>query len=79
MLERGRKFIEEAGLDNIELQSGVVENLPFEDETFDLVSSRYAFHHFPDPKPVISEMARVCKRGGYAIVVDIVVPDDVPA
>lgn len=76
MLERGRKFIEEAGLDNIELQSGVVESLPFEDETFDLVSSRYAFHHFPDPKPVISEMARVCKRGGYAIVVDIVVPDE---
>jgi ubiquinone/menaquinone biosynthesis C-methylase UbiE len=76
MIERGRQFVRQAGMDNIEFQKGVVEALPFEDEAFDVVSSRYAFHHFADARPVISEMARVCKTGGHVIVVDIVVPDE---
>ncbi len=75
MLEQGQKFIEQAGIENMIFQKGIVQELPFEDETFDIVSSRYAFHHFADPKPVISEMARVCKAGGHVIIVDIVVPD----
>ena len=75
MLEQGRKFVARAGLENIEFLNGLVQELPFEDERFDIVSSRYAFHHFADPKPVISEMARVCRTGGHIIVVDIVVPD----
>ena len=75
MIERGKKFIEESGLENLIFQRGIAQELPFEDETFDIVSSRYAFHHFADPKPVISEMTRVCKTGGHVIIVDIVVPD----
>jgi len=75
MMAQGKKFIEQAGIDNVAFRKGVVQELPFEDETFDIVSSRYAFHHFADPKPVISEMARVCKTGGHVIIVDIVVPD----
>jgi ubiquinone/menaquinone biosynthesis C-methylase UbiE len=76
MLEQGRKFIAQAGIGNITFQKGVVQDLPFEDDAFDVVSSRYAFHHFADPKPVLAEMARVCKTGGHVIVVDIVVPDE---
>jgi ubiquinone/menaquinone biosynthesis C-methylase UbiE len=75
MIAQGKKFIEKAGIENVLFQKGIVQELPFEDETFDIVSSRYAFHHFADPKPVISEMTRVCKTGGHVIVVDIVVPD----
>lgn len=75
MLEQGKQFIEQAGIENMRFQKGIVQELPFEDETFDIVSSRYAFHHFADPKPVISEMTRVCKTGGHVIIVDIVVPD----
>jgi ubiquinone/menaquinone biosynthesis C-methylase UbiE len=79
MLEQGRKFVEQAGIPNLSFQKGIVQELPFEDETFDIVSSRYAFHHFADPKPVISEMVRACKRGGHVIIVDIVVPDAMTA
>jgi ubiquinone/menaquinone biosynthesis C-methylase UbiE len=75
MLEQGKKFIAQAGIGNVSFQKGIVQALPFEDERFDIVSSRYAFHHFADPKPVISEMARVCKPGGHVIIVDIVIPD----
>ena len=76
MMELGRKFIAQASIENVTFREGVVQDLPFEDETFDIVSSRYAFHHFADPKPVIPEMVRVCKTGGHVIVVDIVVPDE---
>jgi SAM-dependent methyltransferase len=75
MMEQGKKFIEQAGIENMTFEKGIVQELPFEDGTFDIVSSRYAFHHFADPKPVISEMVRVCKTGGHVIIVDIVVPD----
>jgi ubiquinone/menaquinone biosynthesis C-methylase UbiE len=76
MLERGKSFVRKHGIPNIAFQKGIVQDMPFEDETFDIVSSRYAFHHFADPKPVLSEMIRVCRKGGYLIIVDIVVPDE---
>ncbi len=51
MMEQGKKFAEEAGIENLIFQKGIVQELPFEDEAFDIVSSRYAFHHFADPSP----------------------------
>ena len=40
------------------------ELLPFEDATFDLVTCRLAFHHFPHPRQAVAEFARVLKPGG---------------
>jgi len=74
MLQQGRSFIAQAGIENVSFEKGVVQELPFREETFDVVSSRYAFHHFADPKPVLAEMVRVCRTGGHVIIVDIVVP-----
>jgi len=76
MLEQGKKFVEKAGIRNISFKKGVVQDMPFGDASFDIVSCRYAFHHFADPKPVISEMVRVCKPGGHVIIVDIIIPDE---
>lgn len=76
MLTKGRDFVRENAIKNVEFRKGVAEDLPFDDATFDIVASRYAFHHFADPKPVLSEMVRVCKTQGYIITVDIVVPDN---
>lgn len=76
MIEQGRKFIDQTEIKNLAFQKGFVQKLPFEDESFDIVSSRYAFHHFAEPKSVISEMIRVCKTGGHIIIVDIIVPDE---
>ncbi len=79
MIERGKQFIDLAGIGNISFQQGIVQDLPFKDGSFDIVASRYAFHHFADPRPVIAEMARVCKTGGHVIIVDIIVPDEATA
>ena len=76
MLERGKQFIRQSGIENIAFQEGIVEKLPFDEQAFDIVASRYAFHHFEDPEPVLSEMARVCRTAGHVIVVDIVVPEE---
>jgi ubiquinone/menaquinone biosynthesis C-methylase UbiE len=43
---------------------GVAEALPFEDESFDLVSRQTLLIHVADPTVVISEMRRVLRPGG---------------
>jgi ubiquinone/menaquinone biosynthesis C-methylase UbiE len=40
------------------------ENLPFDDNTFDLVYSWGVIHHTPDTKKAVKEIIRVCKPGG---------------
>jgi ubiquinone/menaquinone biosynthesis C-methylase UbiE len=44
--------------------SGVMENLPYVDDFFDLVTSKYAIQTSPDVPKVLSEMTRVLKSGG---------------
>src|SRR6266849_6027050 len=39
-------------------------------------SSRFAFHHFPDPPGVLAEMKRVCAPGGRVVLVDVAASDD---
>ena len=62
--------------DQIELVQGDAANLPFPNDSFDIVTSRLAVHHFSDPTSILEEMSRVCKPSGRVIVVDIVAPDN---
>jgi SAM-dependent methyltransferase len=39
------------------------EDLPFPDDSFDVVMSFGLLHHVPDPVPVVTEMARVARFG----------------
>lgn len=66
----------ELGHENVHAELADAENLPFDDETFDLVTCRIAPHHFPNPGAFISEVARVLVPGGTFAMVDNVVPDD---
>ena len=43
---------------------GDAYQLPFEDESFDLVTSTGLLEHFEDPKPIVIEMLRVLRPGG---------------
>jgi len=60
----------ERGIDNLDFRIMDAESLGFEDGSFDIVSCRFAFHHFTDPGKVVSEMVRVCKTGGKIVLVD---------
>ena len=46
------------------------ENMSFEDNMFDAVIAYNSLHHVENLKSVISEMFRVCKRGGGILVSD---------
>jgi SAM-dependent methyltransferase len=70
MLEQARLLAARRGLTNLTWRQGDVEKLPFPDESFSVVLSRYAFHHFPNPGVVLAEMARVCRRGGRVLIAD---------
>ena len=70
MLDRARALQTESGLTNLTWQQGDVLPLPYPDASFTLVTSRFAFHHFLDPKAVLAEMTRVCAPGGTVLVID---------
>jgi ubiquinone/menaquinone biosynthesis C-methylase UbiE len=70
MIEQARREQHKQGLENISWHQGDVLPLPFPDESFSIVTARFAFHHFPDPFPVLLEMRRVCRSGGRVVVAD---------
>jgi len=70
MLDRARELQRERGLQNVSWQQGDVHHLPYTAASFSIVSSRFAFHHFPDQLAVLREMRRVCKLGGRIVVSD---------
>lgn len=43
---------------------GRAEELPFLDNTFDVVTSTGLLEHYPDPFPIVREMVRVLRPGG---------------
>ncbi|MCZ7381701.1 MAG: methyltransferase domain-containing protein [Candidatus Methanoperedens sp.] len=74
MLMKAIEKQEISGLGNTGFLLSDVESLPFPDESFDIVSCRFAFHHFPDPGKALAEMKRVCKK--RMIIVDGVSSED---
>ena len=70
MIERARALAAEQKLTNVSWKLGDVLPLPYADGSFSLVTSRFAFHHFLDPKAVLAEMKRVCAPGGRVAVID---------
>ncbi len=71
MLNIGRTEAQKAGLTNMHFVDGLVEDIPFAKETFDIVLSRLAFHHFAGIEKPFAEMARVLKTGGKLVVIDM--------
>jgi len=71
MLAQAIKLQEEEKLTNMQFDLGNVEGLPYKSNSFDIVFTRYSFHHFLDTKKVFDEMIRVCKPTGKIIVVDV--------
>ena len=64
MLAKTAELVAERSLTNVETKAADAESLPFDDGSFDLVTCRLAFHHFPNSRQAISEFARVLKPGG---------------
>ena len=72
LLTLGAARLREAGVENVLLQEGNAEAMPFVDESFDLVFCRASLHHFGNPTAAVAEMVRVCRVGGRIVLNDLV-------
>lgn len=71
MLQVGKEKADRSHLNNMTFVKGYAEALPFLDESFDIVFSRLAFHHFSDTDTVFAEMVRVLRPGGKLVMIDM--------
>ena len=73
MVAKARRNIVVAGLaEKIEIKEGNASHLPFADNTFETVVSTGSIHHWKDPVDALNEIYRVLKKGGRALIYDIV-------
>lgn len=54
--------------DNVSIVGGAGENLPFEDQVFDLILSHEVLEHVQDDRLAVQEMVRVLRPGGRMVV-----------
>lgn len=54
---------------NLNFLVGDLENLPYKNDSFDLVYSAFVFEHLDDPARVIEEAIRVLRPGGLFLIV----------
>jgi len=76
MLDLASKIAMEKGIGNAQFERADVAQLPFHDQSFDLVTCRRAAHHFLDPEGALREMRRVLRTGGRLFIEDRSVPED---
>lgn len=75
MLQIGRQKIEALKLSNkIKLLPGNAEMIPFENDSFDIVSTTFGIRNVTDVSRALNEMYRVLRRGGRTLILEFSLP-----
>ena len=77
MLERARASAQAMGLTNVELHESLIESLPLEDESVDVVTSNGVIDLVPDKEAVFAEIDRVLRPGGRLQLADVFIRHEV--
>lgn len=72
MIERARANAKAAGLNNVEVLEGIIEDLPVDSEAVDLVLSNCVINLSPEKGRVFAEIYRVLRTDGRFSISDIV-------
>ncbi len=71
MLAYAKRVVQESDFKNVTLVLGDVQEIPFEDDSFDLIVSHGLIKCVPDFAKALKEVYRVLKSGGFAFLVDV--------
>jgi len=77
MLERAAASAREMGLDHVELHECLIEMLPLDDASVDVVISNGVIDLVPDKDAVLDEIDRVLRPGGRIQLADVVIHKEV--
>lgn len=77
-IDKATRLRHEAGFANIEYVEGYIDQLPFEDESFDCVVSNGVINLVTNKAETFKEAARVLRPGGRIALSDIVTAVDLP-
>jgi arsenite methyltransferase len=77
MLDRARASADEMGLGNVELHEGLIESVPLEDASVDVVISNGVIDLVPDKDAVFAEIDRVLRPGGRLQLADVFIRHEV--
>lgn len=70
MLAVARANLDRAGVANAQVRLGDINHLPFQRNSFDVVTIHQVLHYLNEPERAIAEAARVLRPGGRLLVVD---------
>ena len=77
-LDKANELRQQGGFSNVEYVHGYIDQLPFEDESFDVVISNGVINLVADKDNTFKQAARVLKRGGRLALSDIVTGVQLP-
>lgn len=79
MLEKARANNQKLGFTNVQFVEGDIENIPLENDSFDVVISNCVLNLVPDKEKAFAEIRRVLKPGGHFCVSDVVLKGELPS
>jgi SAM-dependent methyltransferase len=77
MLDRAGASAQEMGLEALELHESLIESLPLDDASVDVVISNGVIDLVPDKDAVLDEIDRVLRPGGRLQIADVVIHHEV--